>query len=44
VGIAYKDGWVIDESVGADNANLNDAHMSKCTRYDTSADLICHVH
>ena len=36
-GVAHKDGyyWVIDASVVADNADLDDAHMSKCTKYDT---------
>ena len=38
-GVAYKDGicWVIDASVVADNADLDDAHLSKCTKYDTPA-------
>ena len=38
-GVAYKDGvcWVVDASVVADNADLDDAHLSKCTKYDTPA-------
>ena len=38
-GVAYNDGncWVIDASVVADNADLNDAHLSKCAKYDTPA-------
>ena len=34
-----KDGycWVIDASVVADNADLDNAHMSKCTKYDNPA-------
>ena len=37
--VAYNDGncWVIDASVVADNADLNDAHDSKCAKYDTTA-------
>ena len=38
-GVAYNDGncWVIDASVVADKADLNDAHLSKCAKYDTPA-------
>ena len=38
-GVLYKDGtcWVVDASVVADNADLDDAHASKCTKYNTPA-------
>ena len=38
-GVLYKDGtcWVVDASVVADNADLDDAHLSKCAKYDTPA-------
>ena len=38
-GMLFKDGtcWVIDASVVADNADLDDAHMSKCAKYNTPA-------
>ena len=38
-GVLFKDGtcWVVDESVVADNADLDDAHDSKCAKYNTPA-------
>ena len=38
-GVADKDGycWIVDASLVADNADFDDAHMSKCTKYDTLA-------
>ncbi|RLJ22762.1 hypothetical protein DJ031_00280 [bacterium endosymbiont of Escarpia laminata] len=38
-GILYARGrcWVIDASVVADNADLDEAHRSKCAKYDTPA-------
>ena len=38
-GVIYKDTqcWVIDATIVADNAKLNDAFMSKCYKYDTQA-------
>ena len=36
-GVMYKDNqcWVIDATIVVDNANLNDAFMSKYYKYDT---------
>ena len=38
-GVLFKDGtcWVVDASVVADNAALDDAHDSKCAKYNTPA-------
>ena len=38
-GVLYKEGtwWVVDASVVADNVDLDDAFMSKCTKYDIPA-------
>ena len=38
-GVLFKDGtcWVVDVSIVADNADLDDAHMSKCAKYNTPA-------
>ena len=38
-GVLFKDGtcWVVDASVVADNADLDDAHDSKCAKYNTPA-------
>ena len=38
-GVIYNDTqcWVIDATIVTDNADLNDAFISKCTKYDTPA-------
>lgn len=38
-GVLYKQGqcWVVDASVVADNADLDDAHNNKCSKYNTPA-------
>ena len=38
-GVLFKDGtcWVVDASVVSDNADLDDAHESKCAKYNTPA-------